>query len=106
MKPPLFHVGQAVVCVNDAAWGDFERWKEIGARFPIRGPVYHVRRIDQDPASQDYGIMLKEVVNPEYFTDKGFDEPCFLETRFAPAELASDEALAELLEEVFTPVTA
>jgi hypothetical protein len=31
---------------------------------------------------------------------------CYKEDGFAPAELASDEALAELLEEVFTPVHA
>ena len=93
MKPPMFHVGQAVVCV--------EEWEDICGQgkviLPIHcpkpGPIYTVAK-----TSHWKGIWYLHLSDmPTYQWD---------ESGFAPVELASDEAIAELLEEVFTPVTA
>jgi len=95
MRPSLFHVGQAVVCVDD-------NWPAVAvdnarprpAHIPRSGPVYHVERVYSWEGT--WYLHLKEL-GPEC----GWNERAF-----APVELLPDEALAQLLEESLEPVTA
>jgi hypothetical protein len=99
MKPPLFHVGQAVVLIHNpgSAPEPFEQ-------YPKRGPIYHVREAIWD--GEIWGLLLAEVSNPIANYNGDIGECSFWEDLFAPVEHISDEAITELLEEVFTPVHA
>lgn len=99
MKPPKFHVGQAVVFVDPS--GRAERSHE---NLPCKGKIYHVRALRE--YTDTWGLLLEEIVNRPRFYLNGFNEVCFDERRFAPVEELPDEALAELLEETLAPVTA
>ena len=92
MKGPLFHTGQAVVCIS-------EEYNTPEGPTPSRGKVYHVAHNHYD--RPDWCIHLLEIP-----PDASNEAWCFIEGNFAPVELLPDEALAELLEEVFTPVHA
>ena len=101
MKPPLFHVGQAVVCVN-SLWP--EEWPCPNK--PQRGPVYHVRAMywgKIGPKKQPgWAYLLEEIINPISSTGR---ESAFWEGRFATTEEMPAEAYAELLE-ALEPVAA
>jgi hypothetical protein len=94
MKPPLFHVGQAVVCVEE--WEPDDAGAETyRGPLPERGPIYIISRVVLETGTGMYFVQLKD-----------FDqEPFFHEEGFAPAEEMPAEAYAELLE-AFEPVTA
>jgi hypothetical protein len=102
MKPPKFHVGQAVVCVDMKPQ---HRRLMADEAAPKENRVYHVRG-NVLMESKYWCIRLEEIVNtPKVWAD-GYNESAFNEARFAPVETLSNEALAELLEEIFTPVHA
>jgi len=87
MKPPKFHVGQAVVCVSPVA----------GLK---KGTIYTVESL---PFSRALGRVVIELA--EFRPICGIAQTWSPE-RFAPVELLPDEALAQLLEETLEPVTA
>ncbi|MFD1468032.1 hypothetical protein ACFQ48_07330 [Hymenobacter caeli] len=93
MKPPKFHEGQAVVCVND----DFSVLlaQNPHIRVPRSGPTYHVRELYAVGAA--WGLTLAEIDNQG--VAPGYPEANFHQDRFAPLEMMPDEALAELLAE-------
>jgi len=92
MKPPLFHVGQAVVCVQDHCFHTLIP-ENPGCKMPERGPIYHVSEVVLICGL--YGIGLCEVP-----LKRGW----FSQMRFAPVEEMPTEAYAELLE-ALEPVT-
>jgi hypothetical protein len=101
MKPPLFHVGQAIVCTVGAPIG----WQPpYGEATPQKGSVYHVREVVQGGPT-DWGVTLKEIVNMPNSYKQGRHECAFPEKWFAPVEEMPAEAYAELLE-ALEPVTA
>jgi hypothetical protein len=89
MKPPLFHVGQAVVCIENE-WEDCD-----GAppSRPVKGSIHIVEDVQWD-------------VDNWYLSFPAFPINHFEQDAFAPAELLPDATLAELLEETLAPVTA
>lgn len=93
MKPPKFHVGQAVVCVDE--WEDKCQYGKavLPGQCPKPGPIYYV-----EGSSLDDGTW--------FITVKGIPDYEWDEDGFAPVELLPDEALAELLSETLEPVTA
>lgn len=96
MKPPKFHVGQAVVCIKGDGW----RPEFTAVNRPVKGKVYTIRQVIIDGG--DCLLWLKELLNPAL---KPFlFEPGFLAYRFAPVELLPDEALAELLSETLETI--
>lgn len=92
MKAPLFRVGQAVVCIS-------EEYNTSEGPTPSKGTIYAVAGIYYD--APDHCLFLAEIP-----VDNAGDAWCFIEVNFAPVELLADEALAELLKEVFTEITA
>ncbi len=96
MKPPLFHIGQAVAClIRHADWEDQAEDNDTATpqNRPQLGTIYKVEGVGSGEG-KDYFIKLVDV--PFWWDEQGF----------APVELASDEALAALLEESLTPVHA
>lgn len=93
MKPPKFHVGQAIVCVNDEFSVLLAQNPNI--RVPKAGPTYHVRALYAvGPA---WGLTLAEISNED--VAPGYPEANFHQDRFAPLEMLPNDALAELLAE-------
>jgi hypothetical protein len=109
MKPPKFHVGQAVVCVDAVS-----RCPELDLKYGVIPPkhnqIYHVR--DVTTRCHLVGIRLVELQNvavPTMCRDcgksLGYMEVAFDPARFRPVELLPNEALAQLLEETLETVT-
>ena len=97
MKPPKFHVGQAVVCIT----GDSINWLSKynpGSNVALKdGAIYTVSEVWNLPGTDIWGVKLSE---------RPLKNGHYSEKRFAPVELLPDEALAQLLEETLEPVTA
>jgi hypothetical protein len=90
MKPPKFHVGQAVVCLYDSMQGIASDEGVIR-----KGQIYTVRLVEFIETGYYYGV-----------DNAGNPDDSFPELYFAPAEYLPDEALAQLLEETLAePVT-
>ncbi len=93
MKRRKFYIGQAVV------WSE-RGWIDVGHGVPAglkRNQIYHVDGYWHKIVDGKRYLFLREIGR-----GKGYDE-----RGFSPAELASDEALAQLLEESFaSPVIA
>jgi len=96
MNPPLFHIGQAVVCTND----DFTLLlvQNPAIQTPKRGPIYTVRGLFA--THRGYGLTLAEINNAE--VAPGFPEANFHEDRFAAVPPVEEVSLTELLEETVT----
>lgn len=75
-----FHVGQRVVCVDDANWR--KKWIAKCPNRPIAGSVYTIREIRQKPNS--LGFLLMEITNRPRKFRLGRLEPCFYAHRFRP----------------------
>lgn len=83
MKPPKFHVGQAVVCIkSDASRADSIK----------KGRVYQVGKITGSPKCWHYWPLGKADGWREDF--------------FSPVELLTDKALTALLEQSLIPALA
>lgn len=102
MRPPKFHIGQAVVCVAADKRLGHPYTLAVGVKFPNVGNVYTVRDIRAQEGV--IGLFLEEIANPVVrcatpITGRfsGYHEPGFLAGNFAPVELLPAEALAELL---------
>lgn len=91
MKPPKFHVGQAVVCCEDD-WEELTLCGQKVGEVPGARPIYHVRATH--PHLEYWYVLLSEI--PGYYYD---------EDGFAPVEEHPAEVIEALLEESFT-VTA
>jgi|GEM_PF-5994661 len=93
MKPPLFHVGQPVVCTND----DFTLLlvQNPAIQTPKRGPIYTVRSLYD--THRGYGLTLAEINNAG--VAPSFPEANFHESRFAAVPDVEELDLAALLEE-------
>lgn len=98
MKPPKFHVGQAVVCLSASTALFYPDEKK-----PIPNKIYTVRTVNPGFIDPGWFLRFEEIINPPYYEG---EECQFSEARFAPVELLPDEALAELLSETLEPVTA
>ena len=96
MKPPLFHIGQQVVCTND----EFTvlRAQNPAIQTPKRGPIYTVRGLYD--THNGYGLTLVEINNAA--VAPGYPEANFHENRFAIVPPFEEVDLAELLEETVT----
>lgn len=96
MKPPLFHIGQEVICTND----DFTLLlvQNPNIQTPKRGPIYTVRGLFD--THRGYGITLHEINNAE--VAPGFPEANFHESRFAPVPPLEEISIAEAIEESVT----
>lgn len=99
MQPPLFHIGQQVICTND----DFTLLlvQNPNIQTPKRGPIYTVRGIYD--THRGYGITLAEIDNTH--VAPGFPEANFHESRFAPLP-PLEEIELELAEVMETSVPA
>ncbi|GAB3223666.1 hypothetical protein GCM10027346_02920 [Hymenobacter seoulensis] len=93
MKPPLFHIGQEVICTND----DFMLLlvQNPNIQTPKRGPIYTVRGMYA--THRGYGITLAEINNAE--VAPGYPEANFHESRFAPVPPYEEISIAEAIEE-------
>ncbi|QJX48097.1 hypothetical protein HMJ29_14625 [Hymenobacter taeanensis] len=93
MNPPLFHIGQEVVCVND----DFTLLlvQNPNIQTPKRGPIYTVRGIFD--THRGYGITLHEINNAG--VAPGFPEANFHESRFAPVPPLEEIEISAAIEE-------
>jgi hypothetical protein len=90
MKPPLFHIGQHVVAIEPITTNS-----SVAPPQSKQGAVYQVNWVGEVVGKIGWFICCVE-----------WDQRvCCEERGFAPAELLPDEALAQLLEEVFEPVT-
>jgi hypothetical protein len=111
MKPPMFHVGQAVLAVGIPG---VTPEPQPGETYPTKGEIYHVREWrfgrGRDATGKHtvvIGISLVEITNPSkrrYLG--GWAEVVFNQDCFAPVELLPSEAIAELLRQTLEPVTA
>ncbi len=89
MKPPKFHMGQAVVCIKTGNWVS----DQLGAYpIPKKGGVYHIREIKYNPIWDDHWLIFSE------FTG----QHGYLQEHFIPVEMLTAQALAQLLEETLT----
>lgn len=95
MNPPKFQAGQAVVCIHDFGWRQADGEQPLNEQTPTSGRIYVIKDMVR------FGPVNEWMVNLAEIRDLAFSED-----GFAPVELASDEAIAELLEESFHPVTA
>jgi hypothetical protein len=95
MKPPLFHVGQAVVCATESFWTT-----EMHKHVPDikKDKVLHIAGMEwMGPWGRPYWYLwFEEIPYPN----------AYREDKFRAVELLPDAALAELLEETLAPVTA
>lgn len=89
MKPPKFHVGQAVIAL-DGEWDNALCLTE-----PQENRIYTVLENYYCKHQNEWYIELSELRGARWDQDG-----------FAPVELLSNEALAELLSETLEPVTA
>lgn len=90
MSKSLFRVGQDVVSVEEWEADDSGADKYSGP-LPQLGKIYRVRRVVLETSTGDIYLALV-----------GLSEPWFHQEGFAPVEFLPDEALDELLEEVFS----
>ena len=99
MKPPLFHIGQEVICTND----DFTLLlvQNPNIHTPKRGPIYTVRALYD--THRGYGLTLVEIDNTH--VAPGFPEANFHESRFAPVP-PLEEIELKLAEEIEATVPA
>lgn len=98
MNPPKFQVGQRVVCIKDHWPLLHSDGNPMPAAMPVLYQVYTVAGMLTGSGAANsklWYIVLDEIGAGN----------CFFEGHFAPAEEISDEALAELLSESFSPVT-
>ncbi|SDZ01782.1 hypothetical protein SAMN04488069_1382 [Hymenobacter psychrophilus] len=101
MKPPKFHPGQAVVCIK-ANWPLLhdDGHTPMPLAFPQRGGIYHVDGVFTGSADHIRHMWFVTLI------ETGGTGNAFWEENFALAEELPAEALAELLEESFTPTVA
>ena len=86
----MFHVGQRVVCVNDAGLRIACDLKHM----PVAGLIYTIREFKDVDGP---GFLLEEIVNDLFQYSYGMDEPYFCATRFHPVKNTSIEVFRKLL---------
>jgi hypothetical protein len=94
MKHPKFHVGQAVVCIDAHIDGP------SSVPTPKKGSIYRIKNPVAWKTKGGWEVELYEFECPDSDSFYSYDD-----FHFAPVELASDEALAQLLEETLEPIT-
>jgi hypothetical protein len=92
-----FHVGQQVVCVDDA-YRDLG-WRNVPNR-PVKGRVYTVREVllyEYFDFGAKPALRLHEIINPEFDWIEGRCEIAFGFARFRPVRKTSIEVFERML---------
>lgn len=88
--PTKFKIGQRVLCIGDFSCS-IRKYKE---EYPVKGRTYTIRGFIEYRGQ--VGILLEEIVNPEYQYSDGFNEVAFGIHNFRPTEY--QPAIREILE--------
>lgn len=93
----MFHVGQRVVCVDDAPMRN-----DCGDVMPlrlVRGIVYTIRSIQTEPHIEGYGVRLEELLNPSIIWADGSEKEWYYQSeRFRPIAVAGKSLLREAVQ--------
>ena len=102
-----FHIGQQLVCVNDA-FSTNETWRWAVRTFPQVKSVYTIREIRT--VDDIVGFCFCEIVNPQALFCRGgailYREPAFHSKNFRPVKLTSIEVFERLLAPLESPGTS
>jgi hypothetical protein len=88
------HVGQQVVCINDA-FSPCEYWRAALSAFPRLHGIYTIRHMRE--AHGLLGLCFHEIVSPPAEFSEGFVEPAFNSKNFRPAKPTRIAVFARLL---------
>jgi hypothetical protein len=91
-----FHVGQQVVCVNDA-FSSCSYWRAAVSALPRLHGIYTIRHMRE--AHGLLGLCFYEIVSPPKEFTEGFVEPAFNSKNFRPVKPTSISVFEKLLEE-------
>lgn len=98
MSKHVWHVGQKVICIDDAYTRAVMDWCDF---LPVAGGVYTIRamqvRRDRTVGGTSMGFLLEEFVNPP--SSLGF-EAGFTHTRFKPLVETNSETVRNALAEL------
>jgi hypothetical protein len=88
------HVGQQVVCINDA-FSPCEYWRAALSAFPRLHGIYTIRHMRE--ARGLLGLCFDEIVSPPQDFSEGFVEPAFNSKNSRPVKPTSIVAFERLL---------
>ena len=95
-------IGDKVILIDDnwpADRGPFGQYEQ----YPVKGPVYTIRDIEQDSyAENGFCICLEEIINPKMRYDDCFGETMFDSARFRVVD-SIDLRLEKQISEALTP---
>lgn len=89
-----FHVGQQVVCINDA-FSLCPSWRRALAALPKLHMIYTIRHMRE--AHGLLGLCFFEIVSPRAHFSEGYVEPAFNSRNFRPVKRTSIEVFEKLL---------
>jgi hypothetical protein len=95
------HVGQQVVCVNDA-FSPCAYWRRAVSALPRLGMVYTIRHIRE--AHGLIGLCFFEIVSPHAHFAEGYVEPAFNSKNFRPVRRTSIAVFEQTLRKAPAPV--
>ena len=88
------HVGQLVVCVNDA-FSPCEYWRQAVQSLPKLHGIYTIRHTRE--AHGLIGLCFHEIRSPHAHFSEGYVEPAFNSKNFRPVKRTSIEIFEKLL---------